>query len=73
MTEKKGVKFFTVSQLAELVGAELIGDGSVEISGFGALKTAGAADISFINEEKYFNNTEHNNGFFSGSIDGFRR
>ena len=43
----------TVSELAERIGAELIGSGEVVIESVGAVALAGANDITFIAESKY--------------------
>ena len=42
-----------LSQLAEQTGAELKGDGSVEIAGAATLEDAGPSDISFLANERY--------------------
>ena len=48
MSEKK----VTIAFLAEMVEGELIGDGTVEISGFAAIDGATATDITFLVKDK---------------------
>lgn len=43
----------TLARLAEELGAELHGDGDIEISGIGTLKSAGPAELSFFVNPKY--------------------
>ncbi|HWP56336.1 MAG TPA: UDP-3-O-(3-hydroxymyristoyl)glucosamine N-acyltransferase [Candidatus Acidoferrales bacterium] len=43
----------TVAELAELVGGEVLGDGSVEIKGVAAIEQAGPGDITFVAHPKY--------------------
>src|SRR4030042_5566062 len=43
----------TVAQLAERIGAELVGDGGGQISAVGAAGTAGENDATFITNDKY--------------------
>lgn len=43
----------TLSELAELLGAELRGDGSMTVTGLATLASAGPADISFLANDKY--------------------
>lgn len=43
----------TVAQLAERIGAELIGDGSGQITAVGAIESAGESDITFISNDKH--------------------
>ncbi len=47
-------KRLTVSDLAEHVGGKVIGDGSVEIHGLASLETAGAGEVAYVEEEKFF-------------------
>ena len=47
-------KRLTVSDLAEHVGGKVIGDGSVEIHGIASLDTAGAGEVAYVEEEKFF-------------------
>jgi UDP-3-O-[3-hydroxymyristoyl] glucosamine N-acyltransferase len=51
----------TVAQLAERLGAELAGDGSVQISAVGTIETAGGNEVAFIRGSKqnhvHFGNT----------------
>lgn len=49
-----------LSEVAELIGGALTGDGSAEITGVGKIESAGLSDITFIANpiyEKYFNST----------------
>ncbi|MGM0451091.1 MAG: UDP-3-O-(3-hydroxymyristoyl)glucosamine N-acyltransferase [Pseudomonadota bacterium] len=43
----------TLSELAELLGAELRGDGSMTVTGLATLASAGPGDISFLANDKY--------------------
>ncbi len=43
----------TVAQLAERVGAELLGDGSAEISAVGAVEAACGSDVTFVTDSRY--------------------
>ena len=43
----------TLQQLAEAIGAELVGDGAVEVSSAGTLEEAGPGQISFLANPKY--------------------
>ena len=43
----------TLGQIAELIGAELIGDGSIQIDGINGLAKAEINEISFVSDEKY--------------------
>ncbi len=43
----------TVAQLAERIGAELVGDGSGQISAVGAVEAAGEDDVTFITNDKH--------------------
>jgi len=43
----------TLGRIAELIGAELIGDGSIKINGINGLAAAKADEITFISDEKY--------------------
>jgi UDP-3-O-[3-hydroxymyristoyl] glucosamine N-acyltransferase len=43
----------TVAQLAEQIGAELVGDGSGQISAVGTVGTAGENDVTFITNDKH--------------------
>ena len=44
----------TVRRLAEEIGAELVGDGSGQISDVSTVEAAGHSDVTFISKEKYF-------------------
>jgi len=43
----------TIQQVAQLVGGELVGDGSVEVSNIKAIDEAGPGDLAFILHPKY--------------------
>jgi len=43
----------TVAQLAERIGAELVGDGSGQISAVGAAEAAGESDVTFITNDRH--------------------
>jgi UDP-3-O-[3-hydroxymyristoyl] glucosamine N-acyltransferase len=43
----------TVAQLAERIGAELVGDGRGQISAVGAVEAAGEGDVTFITNDKH--------------------
>ena len=43
----------TLGQLATLLGAELHGDASIEVSRVANLETAGSGEISFLSDSKY--------------------
>lgn len=43
----------TLQQLAEELGAELHGDGGVEVTGLGTLKSAGAGQLTFLANPRY--------------------
>lgn len=45
----------TVAELAKLIGAEVIGDGSAEITRVGTLEGSGAGQVSFLANQKYTN------------------
>ena len=49
------MKKYTAAELSELLGAELIGDGSVTIESATSLDNATTKDISFITDKKYYN------------------
>lgn len=44
---------FTVNQIAELIGGEVVGDGTATILKFGKIQEAGEGDISFLSNPKY--------------------
>src|SRR5436305_6559994 len=44
----------TVKEVAELVGATVIGDARVELTGIASLQSASAGDLVFVEDEKYF-------------------
>ncbi len=45
---------FTVAQIAEQVRGEVIGDGSVVLTGFAAANQARSGDLTFAEKEEYF-------------------
>jgi UDP-3-O-[3-hydroxymyristoyl] glucosamine N-acyltransferase len=47
-------KLWTAAELAANVDGRLIGDGSIHIQGIAELATAGAGEIAFVEEEKFF-------------------
>ena len=47
-------KLLTVAELATHVGGRLIGDGSIHIEGVADLSTAGAGEIAYVEDEKFF-------------------
>jgi UDP-3-O-[3-hydroxymyristoyl] glucosamine N-acyltransferase len=47
------LKIFTLTELAQQVGGEVSGDGSVELSGVGTLSAATGKQISFLTNGKY--------------------
>lgn len=49
---------FTVAQLAEQLAAELIGDGSIQITGFAPAEQAQAGQLTFAENEDYFAKAE---------------
>jgi UDP-3-O-[3-hydroxymyristoyl] glucosamine N-acyltransferase len=51
MTETKS---FSAAELAAEVGGKVIGDGSVTISRVASLEQAGAGDITYVEDEKFF-------------------
>jgi len=46
-------KTISLEKLAEMVDGEIVGDASVEVSGFGPLDSAGPRDISFVVNPRY--------------------
>ena len=46
-------KVVTVNQIAEIIDAELIGDGSIPISGIRGIAHAGTDEITFVSDKKY--------------------
>jgi UDP-3-O-[3-hydroxymyristoyl] glucosamine N-acyltransferase len=51
MTE---TKLLTISELATQVGGHLIGDGSIHIARVADLESAGAGEIAYVEDEKFF-------------------
>jgi UDP-3-O-[3-hydroxymyristoyl] glucosamine N-acyltransferase len=47
-------KTFTVAELAEVCGGRIIGDGALHIASVAELETAGAGDIAYVEDEKFF-------------------
>ncbi len=47
-------KTLTLAELATQVGGRLVGDGSVRIEGVANLDTAGAGEIAYVDDEKFF-------------------
>jgi UDP-3-O-[3-hydroxymyristoyl] glucosamine N-acyltransferase len=47
-------KRFMISELAERVGGRVIGDGNEPIHGIARLETAGAGEIAYVEEERFF-------------------
>ena len=43
----------SLQQIAEFVGARVVGDGSIEVSGVASLHSAGPADLVFVEDEKH--------------------
>lgn len=53
MTDIDKKNILTTAQIAAQIGAELIGDAGVEVSGVNSIDQAGLADISFLSDAKY--------------------
>src|SRR5258708_6702522 len=49
---------FTTAQLAQQLGAELVGDGSIQITGFAPADRAQAGHLTFAESEEYFAKAE---------------
>jgi len=49
----------TVQQLAELIGAELAGDGAGYINGVNTIETADESEVAFVSNEKYIGKLQH--------------
>jgi UDP-3-O-[3-hydroxymyristoyl] glucosamine N-acyltransferase len=47
-------KVFTVAELAEISGGRIVGDGALHIRSVADLETAGAGDISYVDDERFF-------------------
>ena len=45
---------FTVREIAEQVGGEVVGDGGIELAGFAQADAAKPGDLTFAENEKYF-------------------
>jgi UDP-3-O-[3-hydroxymyristoyl] glucosamine N-acyltransferase len=44
----------SVRELAELIGARMVGDGATDVSGIASLQSAGPGDLVFVEDEKNF-------------------
>ena len=53
MNDQRQKEFFTTAALAEHIGAELVGGGSVEIYSVNSIEQAGATDVTFITSAKH--------------------
>ena len=69
------MKSFTVSELAERLRGEVIGDGSVRITGISSAENAKTGDITFAEKESYFEAAERSaasailvSGAFSSAV-----
>jgi UDP-3-O-[3-hydroxymyristoyl] glucosamine N-acyltransferase len=49
---------FTASQVAELLGGALVGDGAIQLTGFAPAATARAGDLTFAENETFFERAE---------------
>src|SRR5882724_3431527 len=49
---------FTAAELAQELGAELVGDGSIQITGFAPADRAQAGHLTFAENEEYFAKAE---------------
>ncbi|MBI4326196.1 MAG: UDP-3-O-(3-hydroxymyristoyl)glucosamine N-acyltransferase, partial [Chloroflexi bacterium] len=49
---------FTAAQLAELIQGEVVGDGSVSLTGFAPAGAARPGDLTFAENEAYFARAE---------------
>lgn len=47
-------KVFTIAELAEAAGGRIVGDGALHIVRVADLETAGAGDIAYVEDEKFF-------------------
>src|SRR6267143_6435474 len=47
-------KAFTVAELAKASGGRILGDGALHIARVNDLETAGAGDIAYVEDEKFF-------------------
>jgi UDP-3-O-[3-hydroxymyristoyl] glucosamine N-acyltransferase len=66
----------TIQQLAQQMGAELVGDGAEFISGVGTIETADENQVAFLSHEKYISKLPHSKAgaiITSEKIDGFTR
>jgi UDP-3-O-[3-hydroxymyristoyl] glucosamine N-acyltransferase len=46
-------RIFTLRELSDLIGGELVGDGEVEITGVAGIEEAGEGDITFVAEPRF--------------------
>jgi UDP-3-O-[3-hydroxymyristoyl] glucosamine N-acyltransferase len=51
--QEKQTKTLTAAQLAQCIGAELLGEGSVPIKGVSTIEEASAGEITFLSDEKH--------------------
>lgn len=51
-------KSFTASEVAELLGGSIVGDGAVQLTGFAPAATARAGDLTFAENETFFERAE---------------
>jgi UDP-3-O-[3-hydroxymyristoyl] glucosamine N-acyltransferase len=62
---------FTASQIAEQLGGEIVGDGSVKITGIAPAESAKAGDLTFAEKENYFAAAEQSQASAILVPDGF--
>lgn len=55
---KNHMPTFTTAQLAQQLGAELVGDGSIQLTGFAQADRAQAGDLTFAENDDYFAKAE---------------
>ena len=48
MNSESAKKVFTLAQLAECIGAQVLGDGSVKVTGVNSLEMASVSEVSFV-------------------------
>lgn len=61
MSENKKEKKFTLNRLAEITGAQLVGDGSLQVTGVAGAEEATPAEISFVLSEKHLPKAKQTN------------
>jgi UDP-3-O-[3-hydroxymyristoyl] glucosamine N-acyltransferase len=59
LTKEKNKTVYTVKKIAGLVDGEVVGDGSIKISGASGIKEAKQGDITFLANPKYFSLMEN--------------